>query len=336
MSKRGSGLFFAILLAFVLILSACGNNNSGGNQGGGSEGETSSEGGDNKTLSLLTGGTGGTYYPLGGSMAQIISDETDYNANAQSSGASAENMQALKNGEADIAFSQTDIASYALNGELMFKDNKVENVKAIGTLYPETIQIITTKDSGINSVEDLKGKTVSVGAPGSGVNANAQQILEIHGLSFNDIKAQNLSFDESTDGIQSGSIDAAFITAGTPTAAVESLSAQKEVKVIPIADDKIQELMEKYPYYAEDTVPKGTYKIPEDVKTVAVKAMLVVRDDMPEDDVYAITKAIFENTDKITHAKGKLIKAETALDGIGDLPLHPGAEKYFSEKGVQK
>ncbi|MDR9794545.1 TAXI family TRAP transporter solute-binding subunit [Aeribacillus pallidus] len=335
MIKWRSGLIFLTALLFIMIISACGNNSEGGSSKSDGSNQSGEKAGS-KTLSILTGGTGGTYYPLGGSMAQIISEETDFNANAQSSGASAENMQALKNGEADIAFSQTDIAAYALNGELMFKDNKVDNVKAIGTLYPETVQIITTKDSGIHSVEDLKGKSVSVGAPGSGVNANAQQILEIHGLSFDDIKAQSLSFDESTDGIQSGSIDAAFITAGTPTAAVESLSAQNEVKVIPIADDKIQELMEKYPYYAEDTVPKGTYKIPEDVKTVAVKAMLVVRDDMPEDDVYAITKAIFENTDKITHAKGKLIKAETALDGIGDLPLHPGAEKYFSEKGVQK
>ncbi|MDR9796386.1 TAXI family TRAP transporter solute-binding subunit [Aeribacillus pallidus] len=334
MIKWRSGLIFLTALLFIMIISACGNNSEGGSSKSDGSNQSGEKAGS-KTLSILTGGTGGTYYPLGGSMAQIISEETDFNANAQSSGASAENMQALKNGEADIAFSQTDIAAYALNGELMFKDNKVDNVKAIGTLYPETVQIITTKDSGIHSVEDLKGKSVSVGAPGSGVNANAQQILEIHGLSFDDIKAQSLSFDESTDGIQSGNIDAAFITAGTPTAAVESLSAQKEIRVIPIADDKIKQLIEKYPYYAEDTVPKGTYKIPENVKTVAVKAMLVVHGELDEDAVYNITKAIFENTNKITHAKGKLIKAEAALDGIGNLPLHPGAETYFSEKGIQ-
>jgi uncharacterized protein len=318
------------MLAMAMVIAACGN-------GGGNENDEGNGDAEKKTtsLSILTGGTGGTYYPLGGAMASIIEDETDYKASAQSSGASAENMSTLKNGDAEIAFTQTDIASYALNGELMFEGNKVDNVQAIGTLYPETVQIITTKDSGIDSVEDLKGKTVSVGAPGSGVNANAQQILEIYGLSFDDIKAQNLSFDESTDGIQSGSIDAAFITAGTPTGAVEALAAQKDVKVVPISADKAKELMEKYPYYAEDTVPAGTYGIDEDVATVAVKAMLVVRDDLDEETVYNITKAIFENTDKITHAKGKLIKAETALDGIGDMPLHPGAEKYFTEKGVK-
>jgi len=327
MKKLRSSLLFVVMLAVAMVIAACGN---GGNNEGNGGGET-----DKTNLSILTGGTGGTYYPLGGAMASIIEDETDYKANAQSSGASAENMNTLKAGEAHLAFTQTDIASYALNGELMFEGNKVENVQAIGTLYPETVQLITTKDSGINSVEDLKGKTVSIGAPGSGVAANAQQILEIHGISLEDIKVQNLSFDESTDGIQAGNIDAAFITAGTPTGAVEALAAQADVKVVPISADKATELMEKYPYYAEDTIPAGTYGIEEDVSTVAVKAMLVVRNDLDEETVYNITKAIFENTDKITHAKGKLIKAETALDGIGDMPLHPGAEKYFTEKGVK-
>lgn len=328
MKKLRGSLLFVVMLAVSMIIAACGNGGDNEGNGGGETKTTTS-------LSILTGGTGGTYYPLGGAMASIIEDNTDYKASAQSSGASAENMNTLKAGEAQIAFTQTDIASYALNGELMFEGNKVENVQAIGTLYPETVQIITTKDSGIESVEDLKGKTVSVGAPGSGVNANAQQILEIHGLSFDDIKAQNLSFDESTDGIQAGNIDAAFITAGTPTGAVEALAAQADVKVIPISADKIKELMGKYPFYAEDTVPAGTYGIEEDVLTVAVKAMLVASDELDEETVYNITKAIFENTDKITHAKGKLIKAETALDGIGDMPLHPGAEKYFTEKGVK-
>ncbi|WP_243385633.1 TAXI family TRAP transporter solute-binding subunit [Bacillus kexueae] len=327
MKKLRSSFLFVLLLAVSMVIAACGNG--GDDAGNGGEGEAVT------SVSILTGGTGGTYYPLGGAMASIIEDETELSASAQSSGASAENMNTLKGGEAEIAFTQTDIASYALNGELMFDGNKVENVQAIGTLYPETVQIITTKDSGIESVEDLKGKTVSIGAPGSGVNANALQILEVHGLTTDDIKAQNLSFDESTDGIQSGSIDAAFITAGTPTGAVEALAATEDVKVISIASEKIQELIEKYPYYAEDTVAAGTYGIEEDATTVAVKAMLVVRDDLDEDTVYNITKAIFENTDKITHAKGKLIKAETALDGIGDMPLHPGADKYFTEKGVK-
>ncbi|MDR0136618.1 TAXI family TRAP transporter solute-binding subunit [Metabacillus idriensis] len=322
-------LFMVMLLAVVMIISACGGNEKTSGSGGSGDSKP-------KTLRILTGGTGGTYYPLGGSFGDIISDSTDYKATVQSSGASVENMQTLKSGDAEIAFSQTDIATYALSGESMFKDNKIDNVLGLGTLYNETVQLITTDKSGIKSVEDLKGKKVSVGAIGSGAYLNATQVLEVHGLTVDDIQAQNLSFDESTEGIQGGSIDAAFVTAGTPTAAVETLSAQNKVVVVPLEADKVKELIEKYPFYSEDVVPSGTYKIGEDVNTVAVKAMLVVQDELDEDLVYDITKSIFENTDKIAHAKGKLIKAETALEGIGDLKLHPGAEKYFKEKGVVK
>ncbi|MRX74327.1 TAXI family TRAP transporter solute-binding subunit [Bacillus lacus] len=334
MKKFKSSFLFIMVLTLTMVIAACGggaNNGNGGGEGegGGTEGGT---GGETQNLSLLTGGTGGTYYPLGGQMGTIISDNTDANITPQTSGASAENMQALRAGEAELAFSQTDIASYALEGKEMFDGNAIDNVTAIATLYPETVQIVTTEESGINSIEDLKGKTVSVGAPGSGVNINAKQILEVHGMTFEDIKAQNLAFDESTDGIQSGNIHAAFITAGTPTGAVEALSAQNNVKVLSISDDKIAELIEKYPFYSEDAVTSGTYGLTEDVKTVAVRAMLVATSELDENLVYEMTKALFENTDRITHAKGELIKAETALDGVGDIPVHPGAQKYFDEQ----
>ncbi|MFD1735567.1 TAXI family TRAP transporter solute-binding subunit [Bacillus salitolerans] len=324
---KKKSLFFSIVLVLGLsmILAACGG---GGNQGSGNQDS------GKQFVSIVTGGTGGTYYPLGGAMADIITDNTGIEATAQSSGASAENMQTLADGEADIAFVQTDIASYATEGKLMFEENAIDNVQAIGTLYPETIQIVTLADSGINSVEDLRGKTVSVGAPGSGTFANAEQILEIHGMTMDDIKAQHLAFDESTEGIQDGNIEAAFITSGTPTGSVEALSAVKGVKLLPLAEDKIDALIAKYPYYAKDVVAAGTYGLEVEVTTVAVLAMLVVSSDLADDDVYDITKAIFENTDKITHAKGKLITAESALDGVG-IELHPGAAKYFEEKGLK-
>ncbi len=314
-----------IVLGLSMILAAC--NSSGGGSDGGSEEEPSE-------LSLLTGGTGGTYYPLGGEIASLMSDKTEKTVTAQSSGASVENMQTLQSGDADLAFTQTDIASYAVNGELMFKDGKVDNIQAIGTLYPETIQIVTLKDSDIESVEDLKGKTVSIGALGSGTAANAEQIIKVHGLSLEDIDVQNLAFDESTEGIQDGKIDAAFITSGAPTGAVESLSAMKPVKIVPISADKAKELADEYPYYAEDVVPAGTYGLEKEVPTVAVLAMLVVRKDLSEDTVYELTKALFDNLDQIKHAKGEKISAEKALDGVG-IELHPGAKKYFDEKGIE-
>ncbi|MBR7798231.1 MAG: TAXI family TRAP transporter solute-binding subunit [Bacillota bacterium] len=328
MKNKNLMVSIAMLLVLALFLAACGGNEEGKNGDGGSDG-----GDKPKFLSMLTGGTSGTYYPLGGEMAKIIDDETGIQTDAPSSNASADNVMALSNEEADLAFVQTDVVANAIEGINSFEGKAVDNVQAIGSLYPETIQIVTTKDSGIASVEDLAGKTVSVGAPGSGTYVNAEQILEVHGMTMDDIDAQNLDFGESTGGIQDGNIDAAFITAGTPTGAVEGLSATVDVGIVPIAKDKVQALVEEYPYYAEDTVKAGTYNIEEDVTTVAVLAMLAVRDSLSEEVVYDITKAIYENTDKISHAKGEFITKESALDGIG-IDLHPGAKKYFEEEGI--
>ncbi|MDC3417307.1 TAXI family TRAP transporter solute-binding subunit [Aquibacillus salsiterrae] len=340
-------LLVGLLFALGMFLTACGGGekeegtgSDGGNDTGsetendtGAEDNDADAGDKPEFLSLLTGGTSGTYYPLGGEMASIITDETGIQTDAVSSNASADNIAALQAGEAELAFAQTDVTANAVEGINSFDGNPVDNIQAIASLYPETIQIVTVKDSGITSVADLAGKTVSVGAPGSGTYVNATQILEAYGLSMDDIDAQNLDFGESTGGIQDGNIDAAFITAGTPTGAVEGLAATTDVSIVPIEQDKIDSLIEQYPYYAADTVKAGTYDIEEDVNTVAVLAMLVVTDSLSEDVVYDITKAIFDNTDKITHAKGEYITKESALDGIG-IDLHPGAKKYFEEEGL--
>lgn len=287
-----------------------------------------------KFLSMLTGGTGGTYYPLGGAIAKIVSDETGIKTDALSSNASADNIIALNDGEAEIAFTQTDVAAYAIDGINNFKDKKIEGIQALGSLYPETVQIITTEKSGIKTVNDLKGKKVSVGAPGSGTYVSAEQILEVYGLNIKDIRAQHLDFGESVGGIQDGNIDAAFITAGTPTGAVEQLTATAKVNVLPIDGEEAKKLIDKYPFYGVDTIKEGTYGLANDVDSVAVLAMLVVQKDLPEDAVYNITKAIYENLDKIAHAKAKEISLDKALDGIG-FDLHPGAKKYYEEKGLE-
>ncbi|SEB20675.1 hypothetical protein SAMN05421743_12840 [Thalassobacillus cyri] len=331
MKRRNWMLTFAMMLTLSLFLAACGggtadNGGEGGEEGGGDEGGTT-------FLNILTGGSQGTYYPLGGSFATIINSNVDgAEANAVSTGASVENMKKLRDGDGELAFTQTDIASYAANGEVMF-DEAIEGVQAIGTLYPETIQIVTTKDTGIETVEDLKGKVVSVGAPGSGTYANAKNILEIHGITMDDIEKRDLEFGDSTSGIQDGTIDAAFITSGTPTGAVESLAATTDVNIVTFGDGKIQELIDKVPFYSEDEIPSGTYGLDEAVQTVAVQAMLVTTSDMDENTVYDITKSIFENTDQITHSKGEVITAESALKGVG-IDVHPGAQKYFDEVGV--
>ncbi len=323
--KKNSFLALSMVLVLSLFLAACGGGDNGSSGEGGSE--------DPKLMSMLTGGTSGTYYPLGGAMAKVITDETGVQTDALSSNASADNVIALAEGDAEIAFVQTDVMANAVEGTNAFEGKAVDNVLALGSLYPETIQIVTLANSGISSVEDLKGKKVSVGAPGSGTYINAEQILEIHGMTMDDIDAQNLDFGESTGGIQDGNIDAAFITSGTPTGAVDGLSATNPVSIVPISQDKVDELVEAYPYYAADTIPAGTYGMDNEVNTVAVLAMLAVSKDLSEDLVYNITKAIYENTDAISHAKGEFITLETAVDGIG-IDFHPGAEKYFKEEGL--
>lgn len=336
MKKRSLLVSLALLLS-VSVLSACGaGGGQQNNAGGGGEAQPPAAANDPKQLIVATGGTGGTYYPLGGGMADQITKNAGVTATAQSTGASAENMRLIRDQGADIAFTQSDIAEYANKGTAMFEqDGKIETFQAIGALYNETIQIVVSPDSGINTVADLKGKRVSVGAPGSGTEMNAQQILEAYGLKFEDVQLQRLSFADSSKAIQDGQLDAAFQTAGTPTAAITELAATKGVKIIPIDADKIDAIIAKYPFYTKDTIPGNTYQtVSEDVNTVAVKSMLVVRSDLSEDLVYKITKSIYENLDKLGHAKAKEIKLENALSGVS-LPVHPGAKKFFDEKGVK-
>ncbi|KGR79324.1 TAXI family TRAP transporter solute-binding subunit [Ureibacillus manganicus] len=339
MKNKKYWLLTVLSVMLIMVLAACGgesatkeNTEKENTNGESTSTDNGSKSSDIEFLSLATGGTQGTYYALGGTFADLITDETGIKTTAEVSQASAANVNALKAGDAEIVFIQTDIAYYAKNGELMFEGDAMENLVAIGGLYPETVQLVTTANSGIKSFEDLKGKKVSVGAPGSGTYANAEQLLEIHGLSIkDDIQAQNLDFGESTDGLQTGQIDAAFITAGYPTAAVEALGATADVVIVPVAADKAEALIAKYPYYAKDTIPAGTYGLESDVPAVSVLAMIATTSDLPEDVAYGITKAIYANAEKISHAKGAFIKTETALDGIG-IPVHPGAQKFFDEQ----
>lgn len=289
---------------------------------------------ETRYINIATGGTAGTYYPLGGAMAEILKDNLPgVNATAETTNASVANVNLLKGGSVQLAFIQNDITYYADQGAEMFKDGKVEGLKALATLYPETVQIITLDNSGIKSVADLKGKRVAVGAAGSGVEANARQILAAAGITYNDIKVQYLSFAEAANSLKDGNIDAGFITAGFPTAAVQDIAAQHNVVLIPVSDEIADQLIKQYPFYTKVTIPAGTYqKQDADVQSLAVKAMLVATDAMDEQTAYDITKAIYTNLDKLkaAHSVGALITRESAKDGIS-IPLHPGAEKFFNE-----
>ena len=326
----------SLLLAVILIVSLVGGCSSGGDDTNGDTGTKP----ENIFISIATGGTGGTYYPLGGAIAKIFNENVEgVTANAQSTGASVENINLISQGEAEVGFVQNDVTYYAWTGTETFQDKeKVTNIRGMAMLYPEVIQIIVTKDSGIKSVEDLKGKKVAVGAPGSGTEVNARQILAEYGITYDDLgKADYLSFNEASDQLKNEQIDAAFVTAAIPTSAVTEVTQTADIVVVSLDKDKLESLKEKYPFYTEVTIPKDSYKNQtEDVIAAAVMAMLIVPEDLDEDLVYNMTKSIFENRQVIidTHDKGNDIKLETALEGM-PIDLHPGAEKYYVEQGIK-
>lgn len=322
-AKKMVAAFLAMATATALI-AGC---------GGGDKKESS--GGEKKFINIATGGTSGTYYPLGGALADILNKNVKgANASAQSTGASVANVNLLKEGKVDIGFIQNDISYYAVNGVEMFKDKAVKNLKGLATLYPETIQIVTTKKTGIKTFADIKGKRVAVGAAGSGTEANARQILEAAGITYDDIKVQYLSFGEAASALKDGNVDVAFVTAGFPTAAIQDLATQHEVVLLPVDSAMADALIKKYPYYTKIKIPAKTYNnVDTDVEAVAVKCMLVVTDKMSDELGYDIVKALYSNLDrmKAAHNVAKLITKETAKEGMS-IPLNKGAEKFFNEK----
>ena len=311
----------------IAVFSAALLTGCGGDQAAGGGGKT--------FLNIGTGGTAGTYYPIGGAIAEILNNNIEgMNASAQSTGATVANINMLKDGSVDMAIVQNDITYYAVNGTEMFTDKKVDNLKGIASLYPETCQFVTLDGSGIKTIADLKGKKVAVGAAGSGAEANARQILEAYGITYDDIDEQYLSFGEGASALKDGNVDAAFLTAGFPTAAVQDISSQNKIRLLPVDPAKADELIAKYPFYTKTTIPAGTYQgFDEDVQTISVMAMLVVNDKVDEKLGYSITKAIFSNLDRIqaAHAVGKMISKENAEKGMS-LDMNAGAKKFFDEK----
>ncbi|MGH2376044.1 MAG: TAXI family TRAP transporter solute-binding subunit [bacterium] len=297
-----------------------------------------------RLLSLVTGGTAGVYFPLGGAMAEIWNRAVPgVRVASQSSGASVVNIQNMARGDAHLGLVQNDVAYYANNGTEVFAEpgsnrpRPVPGIRGIAMLYPETIQIVTLRGRGISRIEDLRGKRVVVGAPGSGTEANARQILAVHDIFYREMRADFLSFAAGIDQIRDGNVDAVFITAGTPTAAVTDLASNRDVVLVPVSDEALEALRARWPFYTRVTIPADAYRgLGGPVRTVAVMAMLVARGDLPEDLVYNLTKALWENLDRMraAHARGRDLDLNKALDGM-PVPVHPGAQRYYRERGVQ-
>jgi len=292
---------------------------------------------------IATGGTGGTYYPLGGMLAQLISNKATVDgrrvtASAEAANASVANAKLIAEKQIESAFVAADILDAAFNGKNQFDKASLTNLRALGALYPETVQLITRADMNINSVRDLKGKRVSSGAPGSGQYQLLTDLLAVHGLKREDVREDMSSFTQAVDKIKDGNLEATLITAGVPTSAVTDFAQSHALKVIPLSGPEIAELRKRQPYYTSVTIPAGTYRgLAAPVETLAVMAVWATHDALPENVAYEVTRALYENTAIMgqVHVQGRNISLQTALS-VGSTPLHPGAVKYFREKGVLK
>ncbi len=289
------------------------------------------------SLYFVTGGPMGTYYAVGRTMANVLNPLlSDSRLTLESSGASKANLTMIEKGDAHLATVQNDVMYYAYTGTSLFEgEAPYQNFSAVAGLYDETVQIVTC-DENIQSVADLAGKTVFVGDEGSGVEFNAKQILEVYGLSFDDINAVYGSFAWASVGLENGEIDAAFIVAGAPTTAIEELSLSYQIGLVQLDEEHIKALQGNYDFYTESVVPGGTYVgVDEDAVTVSVRATLVASNDLSEAAVYELLKAMFDNKDALAadNAKFESLNAEDAVKGMS-VPFHAGAKKYYGEQGI--
>lgn len=310
----------SMMLAAVLTLSlaACGGASS-------------------SKMTMGTGGTAGTYYGYGGVIGQYIKNKAGIDVVVVSTDGSKANIQGVAAGDYQLGTVQSDVMAYAWEGSRSFEnEGKVDSFRVVAGLYAEAVQLVTMNPE-IKSVADLAGKTVSIGAPGSGVYFNAIDVLTAAGLTENDIKAQYQSFADSADALKDGKIDAAFIVAGPPTPAITELCTTNNAYLVPIDGEVADNLIASCPFYTVHTIPAGSYAgQTEDVNTVTVKATLIVSASASEEAVYNLTAAIFDNAESIAteNAKGSELTIENATSGM-TVPFHAGAAKYFSEKGVQ-
>jgi uncharacterized protein len=288
-------------------------------------------------LSIATGGTGGVYYPIGGGIAELINNNIEgYSAVAEVTGASVENMALINTGDSDFALALADTVYQAYTGTGALEGREMPGLRALLSVYPNAIQIVTLAESDIQSIEDLRGRRVSVGAPGSGTEVNAQQILTANGISYDEIDEQRLNFNETADALRDGDIDAGFWSVGPPTSSIMNLAATRSIRLIPLSDEEIAAAQEEEPVFARYTLSAGIYDgIEEDVETISIPNVFVVSDEMDDDLAYEVTKVIFERIDDLiaVHPAAEDTTVEFTMEST-PIPLHPGAIRYFEEIGA--
>ena len=301
-----------------------------------------------------TGGTAGTYFPIGGLIANAISNPPGSRtcadggscgvpgvvATAVASNGSVANVNAINSGSMQSGFTQSDVAYWAYNASGIYEGRpKVDTLRAIANLYPESFHLVARKGSGIKSIKDLKGKRMSLDEPGSGTLVDARLILAAYGMTEKDVKAEYLKPQQSADKLKDGALDAFFSVSGWPQGAIAELAATTGIDLVPIDGPEAENLIKQFSFFAADEIPDGAYKGVTGVKTVSVNAIWATSSKQPDQLIYNITAALWNpSTRKLLdsgHAKGKAIKLETAIVGLG-IPLHAGAEKFYKEKGLVK
>jgi TRAP transporter TAXI family solute receptor len=329
MRKSTVACMLACIMVLGLLMAGCGGSGSG----------TSAK---PTNVNIATATTGGVYYPLGNAMAQLFNQKVpNIKASAQATAGTPQNVLLMQKKEAEVAFAQNGVSYYAYNGQEMFKDKPVKMLRAITHLYPNVMHIVVNASSNITSVKQFEGKKFVPGAVGSATEINSKEILGLYGLDYKDkknVKVDYLGYSEAAEALKDGRVEGILIAGGLPTAAVLDAASAVKIRILSLEPDMIAKLTKDMPWYYPVTIPKGTYiGQTEDVRTVAVANILICRDDLKDDLVYQMTKALYENQkDLVTaHSAAKDMKLEDALNGL-TVPLHPGAERYYKEKGIKK
>lgn len=335
--RRKRWMQVMLLLSLALLLGACGTAQDNGQGTESNEGGTDDAQGSGDGFYVMgTGSTGGTYYPLGQEMVTIWNNHIDANFDAVASGASIENLSKIGTGEFDLGMTVHIPALEAYHGEGEFEGEPISNFAFIGHIYPEVLQIVVRESSGINSIEDLRGKKVAIGPAGSGTQAAARLVLAAYGIKDEDYEAFQEGFGDARDRLQDGTIDASFGLLGLPDAGIEELQASAgDVKLLEITPEALA-YVEEHSDYKSFTIPADSYAwLDNDVVTVSAFAVLVANTDTVDEEMaYEITRVMIEHADENTHPQSDHTTLENALLGSEGLPIHPGAEKYYKEQGV--
>lgn len=288
-------------------------------------------------LSVATGGTGGTYYPVGGGLAEIINNHVEgYSATAEVTGASVENMGLIATGDADLAIALADTVAQAYTGTGNFEGQQLPMVRGLASLYANMIHVVALESSGITSLEGLRGMRVSVGAPGSGTEVNAAAILGANGITYDDIDEQRLNFNETADALANGDIDAGFWSVGAPTSSILNLATTQGIVIFALTEEELANAIAADATFSTTTLPGGSYTgVDEDITVLGIPNVLTVSSEMSDDLAYALTQALFENIAELqaVHPAANETTVEFTM-GATPVPLHPGALRYYDEIGA--